>query len=68
VRDVIMGAQPKDWDLEVYGIEPAQLRDLLDRLPDTKLPYPTIDWPPLASKPLREQFDVLKPIPRLSVD
>jgi len=31
VRDVIMGAQPKDWDLEVYGIEPAQLRDLLDR-------------------------------------
>jgi tRNA nucleotidyltransferase (CCA-adding enzyme) len=26
-----MGIQPKDWDLEVYGIQPAKLRDLLDR-------------------------------------
>jgi len=24
VRDVLMGQQPKDWDLEVYGIEPAR--------------------------------------------
>lgn len=31
VRDVLMGRQPKDWDLEVYGIEPARLRSLLDR-------------------------------------
>ena len=31
VRDELMGLQPKDWDLEVYGIEPAQLRELLDR-------------------------------------
>lgn len=31
VRDVIMGTQPKDWDLEVYGIEPAKLREILDR-------------------------------------
>jgi tRNA nucleotidyltransferase (CCA-adding enzyme) len=31
VRDVLMGSQPKDWDLEVYGIEPANLRALLDR-------------------------------------
>ncbi len=30
VRDMLMGAQPKDWDLEVYGIEPAKLRELLD--------------------------------------
>ena len=30
VRDMLMGAQPKDWDLEVYGIEPARLRELLD--------------------------------------
>jgi tRNA nucleotidyltransferase (CCA-adding enzyme) len=30
VRDELMGAQPKDWDLEVYGIEPARLRELLD--------------------------------------
>lgn len=26
-----MGGQPKDWDLEVYGLEPATLRTLLDR-------------------------------------
>src|SRR5229473_2660195 len=30
VRDALMGKQPKDWDLEVYGIEPARLRQLLD--------------------------------------
>jgi polyphosphate kinase 2 len=44
------------------------LRDLLDRLPDTQLPYPAIDWPPLATKPLKEQFGVLKPIPNMEVD
>ena len=31
VRDMLMGNQPKDWDLEVYGIEPDKLRELLDR-------------------------------------
>src|SRR5438552_1202351 len=31
VRDELMGQQPKDWDLEVYGIAPARLRELLDR-------------------------------------
>ena len=31
VRDPLLGSQPKDWDLEVYGLEPAPLRTLLDR-------------------------------------
>lgn len=31
VRDMLMRAQPKDWDLEVYGIEPVRLREILDR-------------------------------------
>lgn len=31
VRDLLMGGEPKDWDLEVYGIQPADLRDLLDQ-------------------------------------
>src|SRR3954469_19090806 len=31
VRDLLMGAQPKDWDVEVYGVEPARLRALLER-------------------------------------
>ena len=43
------------------------LRDLLDRLPDTKLPYPEMDWPPLQHAPLKEQFGVLDPIPNFPV-
>jgi tRNA nucleotidyltransferase (CCA-adding enzyme) len=31
VRDALMGAQPKDWDLEVYNLDPARLREILDR-------------------------------------
>jgi tRNA nucleotidyltransferase (CCA-adding enzyme) len=31
VRDVLMGAQPKDWDVEVYSVEPARLRELLEK-------------------------------------
>lgn len=30
VRDEIMGRAHKDWDLEVYGIEPTKLREILD--------------------------------------
>lgn len=31
VRDELMGQQPKDWDLEVYEVEPARVRELLDQ-------------------------------------
>src|ERR1041385_896909 len=31
VRDLVLGLQPKDWDLEVYELEAARLRSLLDR-------------------------------------
>lgn len=31
VRDALMGRSPKDWDLEIYGVEPARLRELLDQ-------------------------------------
>lgn len=30
VRDELMGIEPKDWDVEVYGVEPEKLRELLD--------------------------------------
>jgi tRNA nucleotidyltransferase (CCA-adding enzyme) len=26
-----MGTQPKDWDLEIYNLDPARLREILDR-------------------------------------
>src|SRR5258705_5140008 len=31
VRDMLMGRPPKDWDLEVYRMAPAVLREILDR-------------------------------------
>ena len=31
VRDALMGAQPKDWDLEVYALDAALLRSILDQ-------------------------------------
>jgi tRNA nucleotidyltransferase (CCA-adding enzyme) len=31
VRDALMGAQPKDWDLEVYNLDAARLREILDQ-------------------------------------
>lgn len=30
VRDELMGIEPHDWDVEVYGIEPKRLREILD--------------------------------------
>ena len=43
------------------------IRDLLDRLPDTQVPEQSIEFPPLAQAPQKEQFTgPLKPIP--SVD
>jgi polyphosphate kinase 2 (PPK2 family) len=39
------------------------IRDLLDRLPDTRCEEKPVDWPPLKGKPLTERFEVLTPIP-----
>jgi tRNA nucleotidyltransferase (CCA-adding enzyme) len=37
VRDELMGIEPKDWDLEVYGVAPERLREILDSFGDAKL-------------------------------
>lgn len=37
VRDELMGVEPKDWDLEVYGVEPAKLREILDAFGDVNV-------------------------------
>ena len=44
------------------------LRDLLDRLPDRKLPEPIVEWPPLAGKPHKEKFGVIEPIKQFDVE
>ena len=31
VRDELMGVQPKDWDLEVYNLDAARVREILDQ-------------------------------------
>ncbi|MBS0225533.1 MAG: polyphosphate kinase 2 [Proteobacteria bacterium] len=38
------------------------IRDLLDRLPDTRIPDDTVTLPPLRGKLHRERYGVLKPI------
>jgi polyphosphate kinase 2 len=42
------------------------IRDLLDRLPDTRCEGPAIDLEPLGREPAREEFGVLKPLPPFS--
>ncbi len=41
------------------------VRDLLDRLPDTKIEVPALDFPPLPGKPAKERYGALKPIPTI---
>ena len=44
------------------------LRDLLDRLPDTDLPFAEIPWPPVGHEPLAERYGVLQPIESYRAD
>jgi len=44
------------------------IRDLLDRLPDRKMPEEKVVYPPLEGKPAKEKYDVLKPIPDFKAD
>jgi uncharacterized domain HDIG len=37
VRDELMGIPPKDWDVEVYGVESAKLREILDSFGDVNV-------------------------------
>ncbi|HXG85533.1 MAG TPA: HD domain-containing protein [Pyrinomonadaceae bacterium] len=32
VRDELLNIEPKDWDVEVYGVEPRKLREILESL------------------------------------
>ena len=39
------------------------IRDLLDRLPDTRVSDPDVEFAPLAGKPAKERYGVVEPIP-----
>ena len=38
------------------------IRNLLDRLPDTRVPEIPVEFAPLTGKPLKEKYEVLRPI------
>lgn len=38
------------------------IRDLLDRLPDTHIDEPLVEFPPLPGKPKKERYGVVKPL------
>ncbi len=44
------------------------IRDLLDRLPDTRMKEEKIAFPPLKKKAAKERYGVLKPIKDYKVD
>lgn len=44
------------------------IRDLLDRLPDTALPEPECELPPLGGEPRNERYRALEPIPGFETD
>ena len=44
------------------------IRDLLDRLPDRKMPEAQVVYPPLEGKPAKEKYGLLKPIPDFKAD
>ena len=44
------------------------IRNLLDRLPDTRVDEPELALPPLKGKLHREHYDVLKPIEDFPVE
>ena len=74
-RELMLAATHTDyapWTLIDFNDQPrgrlTLLRDLLDRVPDTELPLPEIEWPPLAHEPLKERYGVLQPIADYPVD
>ena len=44
------------------------VRDLLDRLPDTQIEPPPLEFPPLGHDPIKESYSVIKPIADYPVD
>jgi len=66
--DMLKASHSKDapWTLVDYNDQRrgrlTLIRDLLDRLPDTRIELPAIELPPLGAKPAQESYGKLKPI------
>ncbi|MDM7923145.1 MAG: HD domain-containing protein [Pyrinomonadaceae bacterium] len=58
VRDELMGIEPKDWDLEVYGIDPDRLKGLLEDFASTL--EPRTDGSTVSLNVVGEAFTVYK--------
>ncbi|WP_305805977.1 polyphosphate kinase 2 [Stenotrophomonas sp. YIM B06876] len=43
------------------------IRNLLDRLPDTRIDDPPVELPPLPGKPKKEKYSVVKPLPSIPI-
>ncbi len=58
---------PAPWTLVDFNDQKrgrlSLIRDLLDRLPDTRVEEPVLALPPLKGRLHKERFDVLEPIP-----
>jgi polyphosphate kinase 2 len=74
-REAMLKATHKDktpWALVDFNDQKrgrlTLIRDLLDRLPDRKMPEPQVVYPPLEGKPAREKYGELKPIHDFPVD
>ena len=74
-REAMLKATHKDktpWALVDFNDQKrgrlTLIRDLLDRLPDRKMPETKVVYPPLEGKPAKEKYGVLKPIPDFPVD
>ena len=74
-REAMLKATHKDrtpWTLVDFNDQRigrlTLIRDLLDRLPDRKMPAQKADFPPLEGKPAKEKYGVLKPIPDFRAD
>lgn len=60
VRDELMGIEPEDRDIEVYGIEPEKLRTLLEELVDERVAGNAERSGSLSLKTVGEIFAVYK--------
>jgi len=74
-REAMLKATHKDktpWTLVDFNDQKrgrlTLVRDLLDRLPDRKMPAQTVEFPPLEDKPAKEKYGVLKAIPDFKAD